>query len=428
MSLNRFINTDCSFLELAAIQNQDCRSTPRRSEISTLILLPDGAKLPNDWTSYESMIAVIDNSILTNQYGKMLIGRGEIQEGTQIGFSLGKRTKAVGYKKQLVFDFPIITAQQYDIFRRIQRGALSYSFWFGTLGGRLYGGSKGIKPIFSSGDYAFLKDDNSVEYAKLIIEWIEDGATPRADHFQLLDVDVPFPVVVVLTDYYYQSYDFGDSLTWTENNGQLPQENTEGQFLLFLNGQKLIENTNYTLSANGGFNQSTINVADSVAPENSKYEAILLKDVNLYQKFTTGPELAWTENNGDFPETNTKGKLWVFQNGQKLAQGQSYTLQTSLLPNESTIAIESYAHFPGSTYEVFLIEANTFYQSFNGGTNTLTWTENGGILPNNKAKIFVFQNGQKLKDGESYTITGSNIFISSLVHFPGSFYEVITIE
>lgn len=64
----------------------------------------------------------------------------------------------------------------------------------------------------------------------------------------------------------------------------------------------------------------------------------------------------------------------------------------------------------------------------NHGSNVLTWTENGGVLPDGetKARIQVFMNGQKLRETLNYTISGSDITIDSNLHYNGSYYEVIT--
>ena len=64
----------------------------------------------------------------------------------------------------------------------------------------------------------------------------------------------------------------------------------------------------------------------------------------------------------------------------------------------------------------------------NHGSNVLTWTENGGVLPttNTKATIQVYMNGQKLRETLNYTISGSDITIDSNLHYNGSYYEVIT--
>lgn len=291
MSYNRFVNTDCSFLELSSIPvNQDCGAAPRLSEISTIIVLPSGAKGPADWTDYDDISGVIDNSTNNNQFAKIVVGRGEIQEGSPVNFNLGKRIKTVGYNKSMRFELPIMYPEHYTLLQKMQRGATSYRFWFGTLGGRLIGGSNGIQPNYSTGDYAFLRETDSVETAIINISWFEDGAAPRVDHFDLLGVNVASGV------------------------------------------------TGGTPGGGGSEPGTTINY--------------------FYQKFTTGPALIWTENSGDLPGSNTKAQVMVFQNGQKLIEGTSYTLTPNSGPGQSTITINSAVHFTGSIYEVITIETS----------------------------------------------------------------------
>jgi hypothetical protein len=62
-------------------------------------------------------------------------------------------------------------------------------------------------------------------------------------------------------------------------------------------------------------------------------------------------------------------------------------------------------------------------------SSTLTWTENGGVLPatNTKAQIQLFQGQSKLREGVHYTISGSNFLIDANVHYDGAYYEAIVV-
>ena len=288
MSYNRFVNTDCDFLELSAIPvNQDCTAAPRLSEITTIIILPYGAKGPVDWTDNDSISGVIDNSVNDNQYAKLLVGRGEIAEGAPVNYQLGRQTRTVGYRKQLRFDIPMIYDQQYTLLQKMQRGALSYRFWFGTLGGRLIGGSEGIQPDYSTADYAYLSEDNSIETGFFTIGWYEDGAAPRTDHLSLLGVNAASGVSggspgdsgngSTTSAYFYQKFTSGPILTWTENSGSIPATNTEAQIMVFQNGQKLIENTSYTLTPDSAPGESTITIDAAVHWDGSIYEVITIE-------------------------------------------------------------------------------------------------------------------------------------------------------
>ena len=58
--------------------------------------------------------------------------------------------------------------------------------------------------------------------------------------------------------------------------------------------------------------------------------------------------------------------------------------------------------------------------------NTLTWTENGGILPttNQGSLVAVFQGGQKLLTSQ-YTISGSSVIIDPNTHWDGATYQIL---
>ena len=62
-------------------------------------------------------------------------------------------------------------------------------------------------------------------------------------------------------------------------------------------------------------------------------------------------------------------------------------------------------------------------------SSTLTWTENGGVLPttNTKAQIQIFPGQSKLREGIHYTISGSNFLIDANVHYDGAYYEATVI-
>lgn len=62
-------------------------------------------------------------------------------------------------------------------------------------------------------------------------------------------------------------------------------------------------------------------------------------------------------------------------------------------------------------------------------SSTLTWTENGGVLPttNTKAQIQIFQGQSKLREGIHYTISGSDFLIDSTTHYDGAYYEATVI-
>lgn len=75
--------------------------------------------------------------------------------------------------------------------------------------------------------------------------------------------------------------------------------------------------------------------------------------------------------------------------------------------------------------------ASGFYaQSFdNQISSTLTWTENGGVLPaNTTANVWVYQNGSRLTQGDNYAISGSNIVIDAETHISGADYYVVAID
>lgn len=146
----------------------------------------------------------------------------------------------------------------------------------------------------------------------------------------------------------YTQYFAGDTdgvLTWTENGGELPAATTRLVFV-FANGQKLIEGTNYTISA------PTITVSTHSGTVDY-YVLAVIGNVTAnfyYQAYASGsgPALTWTENGGTFP-VNTEAQVLVFMNGQKLIEDTNYTISGSV------VTIDAATHWDGALYEIYSI-------------------------------------------------------------------------
>lgn len=183
--------------------NKDCvKIASKWSQICTLIIIPFGAQKPTDWTDKDSWDEVILNTALDNQYGRLINCIGGIDEGAAIEVPNGLRVKTVGYQKQLVADLPIVHDWQYNLIQRLQLGQINFSFWFGTLDGRLVGGADGIQPNKVFADTVYSTTTGEYEKGVLKLDWSEGAISDRHARVDLPELVNPgaAPAPVVLKD------------------------------------------------------------------------------------------------------------------------------------------------------------------------------------------------------------------------------------
>lgn len=131
--------------------DQDCTDYAQLlSQISAIIVCPDGANKPTNWQNSAGWEGVIDNTDTTGTKCKYLTGIGGLTpaEGVQINLSGGRH---IEYReKQYDMSFRILnrSATGHEIFADWwEVGWKGFSVWFETLGGRLVGGAEGMRPV-----------------------------------------------------------------------------------------------------------------------------------------------------------------------------------------------------------------------------------------------------------------------------------------
>lgn len=277
--------------------DQDCVPVPRLSQVVALIIVPNSAPRPNDWTTKADFDAILDNSASDDASAKLIQGRGEIQEAEDVIVALGRGERRIARRRYpLSMEVNITYDSSYEFLRSLQDDYRRFRFWIGTLGGRLLGGTQGIKPDLVSPKIPYRGGDNDVEAGFINLEWFADIDPARTNHEELLNVVVN-----------------GSS---TEAANQQPGSGSNP----------------------GGSNGAT-----------SFYR----------QTFTnqSSAGLTWTQNAGNVPvAADRPAKLWVFMNGQKIIQDLQYTVTPDTGAGQATITIDSNTHISGSTYEVFAFD------------------------------------------------------------------------
>lgn len=274
---------DTQVLLPAVCVNQPEAAPPLFSQITGLVVLPNGAPGPSNWTLAEDINGIIDNSSTDNSKAKFIEGKGGIAEREVVIADLGKRTRhKAGARYVLEFEFSIRNDGQYSFAQKMQGNYKAFQFWFLTYGGRTLGGSVGIAPDYADAVMPMGRESDDVEKCILSIEWYADADVLRTstggDITSPSGGITPTPLVDVV--YYHQPFTGQSSnvLTWTENGGVLPTTNTQAQIWVFQRGQKLEEGAavQYTISHNTAPGESQIIINSATHYTGADYEVIAI--------------------------------------------------------------------------------------------------------------------------------------------------------
>lgn len=288
--LNQFLGSDCTDTLLpAVVEDQDCILIPRLSQVVGLLILPAGVPGPASWVSQTDMEGLVDNTDTVNAAAKFLIGKGSIEDPAPLVVNLGKKDRVIARRTYAMeFQLSVAASQHYALVQTLQRNYRQFRFWFGTLGGRVFGGQRGIKPEFIDAFTRYGAANTDTEIGVMRVEWWADGDPSRYDMPGLFGVSTPYEQGVsgllggggsqalAQVGFYAQAYENQGSqaLTWTENSGELPTTNTRAQVLVFQNGVKLEETVQYSITHMTGPAQSTVTISASTHFIGANYEII----------------------------------------------------------------------------------------------------------------------------------------------------------
>lgn len=124
------------------------------------------AAKPTDWESASDWAAVISNTTANMIRSLNVIGDLPEPEGTEIVLSGGR--KKFGNKTfNLNFDLDEFNAVNYTASRQLECGFTGF-FWYGTRGGLLFGGAKGIKGTILKANAPHERGENV--YQKILMQ------------------------------------------------------------------------------------------------------------------------------------------------------------------------------------------------------------------------------------------------------------------
>ena len=169
----------CDDLALPAFPTaQDCTTySLRLSQVCAAIILPDGATPPTDWSTYEGWAGTIDNSDLTGTKARYLVGIGSFLPTNQVIVDLGEQRLEEVRDREYTFQHAVLNMAlgHLNFGRQIEQGYKDFGIWLETLGGRIVGGPKGMRPVFVDAKFPLEGGKSSTERMDLTMKFFFPG-------------------------------------------------------------------------------------------------------------------------------------------------------------------------------------------------------------------------------------------------------------
>lgn len=179
MSFNPFTilpDTICNATDLPALaQCQDTTTYVQlRSQVGGLLILPVGATPPDDWQLEADWSGVVDNTDTVNANAKYLVGRGSLLPNgvTEINLAGGRYIANRERFYRVSFIVLNMNDGHADFGRKLQKNVRDFDVWLLTIGDRIIGGEKGMRPYFVNADFIFNEGANDREQMLLIMDFV----------------------------------------------------------------------------------------------------------------------------------------------------------------------------------------------------------------------------------------------------------------
>lgn len=168
-------DTLCGATDLPALaQCQDTTTYVQlRSQVSGILILPVGATPPDDWELESDWADVVDNSDTTNTNAKYLVGRGSfLPIGiTEINLAGGRLVE----NRERFYRLSIVVLNMNDghadFGRKLQKNIRNFDVWVLTLGDRMIGGEKGMRPYYVNADFLYNEGNNDREQMLVVMDF-----------------------------------------------------------------------------------------------------------------------------------------------------------------------------------------------------------------------------------------------------------------
>lgn len=175
-------DTDLDLVAIAA--DQECFITPPLSQVSDLYITPDNspaATEPFTWVSSvpSANASGIDNTVTDNTKSKQITVKGGVAAPEKVEVAGPKRqTNVIERKYTLELEVEVTDNSMRELLRQLQSGWTSFKFWYGTLGGNLFGPEAGIRPSKVDAELPLDAADDGREVGRIIIEFISVNGDP----------------------------------------------------------------------------------------------------------------------------------------------------------------------------------------------------------------------------------------------------------
>jgi len=179
MSYNPFTilpDTLCGATDLPALaQCQDTTTYVQlRSQVSGLLILPVGATPPDDWELESDWSDVVGNSDTTNTKAKYLVVRGSFLPNgiTEVNLAGGRLVENRERFYRLSSIVLNINDGHANFGRKLQKNIRDFDVWLLTVGDRMIGGEKGMRPYYVNADFIYNEGNNDREQMLVVMDFV----------------------------------------------------------------------------------------------------------------------------------------------------------------------------------------------------------------------------------------------------------------
>lgn len=169
-------DTLCGATDLPALaQCQDTTTYMQlRSQVSGLLILPVGATPPSDWQLESDWSGVVDNSDTTNSNAKYLVGRGSFLPNgiTEVNLAGGRLIENRERFYRLSFIVLNMNDGHADFGRKLQKNVRNFDTWLLTVGDRIIGGEKGMRPYYVNADFLYNGENDDREQMLVVMDFV----------------------------------------------------------------------------------------------------------------------------------------------------------------------------------------------------------------------------------------------------------------
>lgn len=129
---------------LAEVDFDECAPEINLSEIKRIFIAKKAAAPFTDWKLAPEWLERLDQSAVDVDTIRELTVIGDLPAGSNITKAISNgRTIQIGKDRTLNFTIDDVSDKNYEFARSTECGG-KYRYWFETMGGKMYGGNKGI--------------------------------------------------------------------------------------------------------------------------------------------------------------------------------------------------------------------------------------------------------------------------------------------